>query len=87
MVKQMGRKGLVLNPLYVSMFCLLLARTRLQSGAEGKWNIQINLSDVLLTINLARIEPTLSKLQKKLAERDFKIKERNAMLFSIPRCS
>ena len=67
--------------------CLALARKRLLSGAEGKRNIQINLSNVLLTIVLARIEPTLSKPQNKLAERDFKIMERNAMLYSIPRCS
>jgi hypothetical protein len=78
---------LILNSLYVSMFCLVLARKRLQSGEEGKWNIQINLSYVLLTIILARNEPTLSNLQNKLAERDFKIVERNPMLFSIPRCS
>jgi len=68
------------------MFCLVLARKRLLSGAEGKQNIQINLSYVLLTIILARIEPTFSNLQNKLAERGFKIMERNAILFSIPRC-
>lgn len=78
---------LILNPLYISMFCLVLARKRLQSGAEGKRNIQINWSYVLLMIILARIEPTLSNLQNKLAERDFKIMERNGILFSIPRCS
>jgi hypothetical protein len=83
----MKKNCLVLNPLYVSMFCLVLARKRLQSGAEGKWNIQINLSNVLLTIILGRIEPTLSNLQNMLAERDFKIMERNVMLFSTPRCS
>lgn len=48
--------------------CLVLARKRLRSGAEGKRNIQINLSNVLLTIILARIEPTLSNLHNKLAE-------------------
>jgi hypothetical protein len=69
------------------MFCLALVRKRLQSGAEGKRNIQINLSNVLLTIILARIEYALSNLQNKLAERDFKIMERNAMLFSTPPCS
>jgi hypothetical protein len=78
---------LAMNPLYVSLFCLVLARKRLQSGAEGKRNIQINMSNVLLTIILARFEPTLSNLQNKLTELDLKIMERNAMLFSIPRCS
>jgi hypothetical protein len=78
---------LALNPLYASMFCLVLARKRLQSGEEGKRNIQINMSNILLMIILARFEPTLSNLQNKLAELDLKIMERNKMLLFISRCS